>query len=136
MFNRITAVVLFVQDFETCLSFYRDTLGLEVVVYEPPSFAAFKMFDQDFAINQISQAAEMVKLPVEAFEPQTGKTDRVMLCTRVEDVDAVYETLQARGVRFTQGPTDQYWGLRTAFFLDPEGNIWEIAQPIDNPPAR
>ncbi len=129
MFNRITAVVLFVQDFETSLAFYRDKVGLEVVVLEP-KFAAFKMFDQDFAINEIAHAAEMVHLPVEAFEPQTGKTDRVMLCTRVDDVDATYEMLVSRGVEFTLPPTDQYWGLRTAFFLDSEGNIWEIAQPL------
>lgn len=129
MFNRITAVVLFVHDFEACLSFYRDTLGLEVVVLEP-KFAAFKMFEQDFAINEIAHAAEMVQLPVDAFDPQTGKAARALLCTKVPNVDEVYETLRARGVEFTQGPTDQYWGIRTAFFRDPEGNLWEIAHPL------
>lgn len=129
MFNRVTAVVLFVQNFEACLAFYRDILELEVVVLEP-QFAAFKMFEQDFAINQIAHAAEMVNLPVEAFEAQTGKTDRVMLCTRVENVDATYEALLAKGVTFTKPPQDQYWGIRTVYFCDPEGNIWELAHPI------
>jgi hypothetical protein len=26
--------------------------------------------------------------------------------------------------------THQPWGLRTAYFADPEGNLWEINQPI------
>lgn len=129
MFDRISAVVLFVQDFQTALTFYRDTIGLEVVQLEP-DFAAFKMHEQNFAINQLSAASEMVKVPVDGFEPQTGKTDRVLLCTRVENVDVAYETLKAKGVEFTLPPTDQYWGLRTAFFKDPEGNIWEIAHPL------
>lgn len=129
MFNRVTAVVLFVQDFQTCLTFYRDTLGLPVAQLES-RFAAFKMQDQDFAIIEMSEASEMVKVADSEFEPQTGKTDRVLLCTRVENVDVAYEQLIAKGVEFTMPPTDQYWGLRTAFFKDPEGNLWEIAHPI------
>ena len=27
-------------------------------------------------------------------------------------------------------PTTQPWGLRTAYFADPEGNLWEINQPV------
>ena len=127
MFNRVTAVVLFVRDFEKCLTFYRDALGLEVAMHEP-KFAAFKMHDQDFALNEISEAAKMVGLEVEDFEMQTGGAARVMLCTRVDNVDAVYEAYQTNGVEFTRPPVDQYWGVRAAYFKDPEGNIWEIGQ--------
>lgn len=129
MFRRVSAVVLFVQDFEKCLTFYRDTLGLEVTVLEP-DFAAFRMDDQDFAIQGLATSAEMVNLDVTAFEVQTGKVDRVLLCTRVDNVDDAYETLKARGVEFTKPPTDVPWGLRLAFFRDPEGNLWEIAHPL------
>ena len=69
-------------------------------------------------------------MSLETLEPQSGKVDRVLLCTRADNVDAAYETLTAKGVEFTQPPIDQYWGLRTAFFKDPEGNIWEIAHSI------
>ena len=129
MYNRITAVVLFVQDFPKCLAFYRDQVGLEVV-QEEPHFAAFKMFDQDFALLTLENGADMVGLDVESFEAQTGRGDRAMLCTRVDDVDKAYETLRARGVVFTKAPVDQFWGIRAAYFRDPEGNIWEIAHPL------
>lgn len=59
MFKRVTAVVLFVQDFQSTLIFYRDILGLEVAQLED-GFVAFKMQDQDFAINEISKASAMV----------------------------------------------------------------------------
>jgi lactoylglutathione lyase len=61
---------------------------------------------------------------------------RVLLAAGVEDVDAAYETLSAKGVRFLRPPTDQPWGLRTAYFADPEGNPWEINQPINRKPLQ
>jgi lactoylglutathione lyase len=122
MFQKVTAIVLFVQDFETCLTFYRDKLGLPVAQLEP-KFAAFKMQDQDFAMLEISQAADMIGVGVEAFEAQTGKIDRVLLCADVENVDTVYEAFKANGVQFTKAPVDQPWGIRAAYFRDPEGNI-------------
>ncbi|MCI0712098.1 MAG: VOC family protein [Chloroflexi bacterium] len=130
MFKRVSAVVLFVQDFDDCLKFYRDTLGLQVVLLES-DFAAFKMDDQDFAIQGMETSAQMVNLKVDAFEPQSGKVDRVLLCTRVENVDNAYATLKAKGVEFTGPPEDKPWGIRVAYFRDPEGNIWEIAHPLD-----
>lgn len=129
MFNRITAVVLFVNSFTTSLEFYRDILGLEVVQLEA-RFAAFRMKDQNFAIIAHSEAAEMVKVGLDVLTTQSGAVGKALLCVQVENVDVAYETLSAKGVSFTQAPVDQYWGLRTAFFQDPDGNIWEIAHPI------
>lgn len=129
MFKKLGAVVLFVQDFETCLAFYRDTLSLEVVELGE-KFAAFKMDGHNFALNGLPEAANMVNLPVDAFELQTGKTDRVMLCAEVPNVDEAYEALKAKGVTFSQSPEDKYWGIRTIYFCDPEGNIWEFYTPI------
>ncbi|MCA9904843.1 MAG: VOC family protein [Anaerolineae bacterium] len=129
MFKKITAAVLFVEDFDKCLAFYRDKLGLPVAQQEP-DFAAFTMEDQDFAIQGLAASAQMVNVDVSTFEAQTGGVDRVMLCARVENVDAAYETLKARGVEFTLPPTSQPWGIRAAYFRDPEGNIWEIAHSL------
>ena len=126
MFNRVSAVVLFVQDFDKCLTFYRDTLGLPVAQLEA-NFVAFKMKDQDFALQAASAAAEMFH--VEAAALPTRGTDRMMLCTRVDNVDAEYARLTAKGVEFITAPVDQYWGIRAAYFRDPEGNVWEMAQP-------
>lgn len=130
MFRNINAVVLFVQDFDTALTFYRDALGLEVVVLEP-TFAAFKMHEQDFAINAITEGAAMIGVDLSAFESETGRLDRVLLCATVEDVDALYAQYTANGVTFTGAPVDKPWGYRVAYFRDPEGNIWELRQPIE-----
>ncbi|MBN8620625.1 MAG: VOC family protein [Anaerolineae bacterium] len=129
MFHKIRTVNLFVHDFEKCLSFYRDALALEVIRLEP-TFVAFKMDDHELHLLQIADGANVLGVDLSAFESQTGKLDRVLLCSQVDNVDAVYHTLSANGVEFTKAPVDQPWGIRAAYFHDPEGNIWEINHPL------
>ena len=45
---------------------------------------------------------------------------RSLLAAEVDDVDATYEALKAKGVTLLRPPTDQPWALRTAHFADPE----------------
>ena len=47
------------------------------------------------------------------------------LAFEVEDVDAVYAQLAAKGVQFTIEPRD-VGDIRLAFFLDPDGNQLEL----------
>ncbi len=127
MFRKITAAVIFVKDIARCEAFYRDILGLQVIDRNP-TFVAFKMEDQDFALSELSDTAQWIS--EEAVEPHKEGAHRVLLCARLDNVDAAYEALTAKGVSFIKPPTDQPFGLRTAYFTDPEGNIWEIAHPI------
>jgi uncharacterized glyoxalase superfamily protein PhnB len=127
MIRKVNATVLFVQDLNRAMTFYRDTLGLEVVVSDDVSFA-FRMEGQDFALVEVSAGVKMLNEEVLAL--QQGAGHRVMLCADVEDVDAAYQALTAKGVAFIKPPIDQEWGWRTAYFADPEGNIWEFRQSI------
>jgi uncharacterized damage-inducible protein DinB len=79
-------------------------------------------------------AAQMVSS--QALDLSMEGRPRVLLAAGVADVDAAYETLSAKGVRFLRPPTDQPWGLRTAYFADPEGISWEINQPINRKPMQ
>jgi lactoylglutathione lyase len=125
--RKVNGVVLFVQDLDRCMTFYRDTLGLEIVFSDPVSFA-FRMENQDFLLLEFAAAAEMVGEA--ALGLHQGASHEVLLCADVEDVDAAYQTLTSKGVTFIRTPKDQHWGLRTAYFADPEGHLWELRQPI------
>jgi lactoylglutathione lyase len=127
MIRKVNAVVLFVQDLDRSMRFYRDTLDLDVVVSDDVSFA-FRMEGQDFAIVKLSEGMNMLNEEVLALKQGAGH--RVMLCADVEDVDATYESLTAKGVIFIKPPIDQPWGWRAAYFADPEGNIWELRESI------
>ncbi len=123
MIRRINATVLFVHDLDQAMKFYRDLLGFEVTFGDAVSFA-FRLEDQDFVVLTLPAAAEMVG--DEALAPLDRAGHRVLLCADVGDVDATYQALMAKGVAFIKPPKDQAWGRRTAYFADPDGNLWEL----------
>ncbi len=127
MIRKVNAAVLYVEDLEQAMTFYRDTLGLDVGFSDDVSYA-FQMEGQDFALVHVSAGVEM--LNAEVLGAGEGAGHRVMLCADVDDVDAVYQSLTAKGVAFIKPPVDQHWGWRTAYFADPEGTIWELRQAI------
>jgi lactoylglutathione lyase len=127
MFQSIAAMVVFVKDMDTCKTFYRDTLGLKATEYDP-EHVAVHMDNVYFLLLEVGAAAHMIS--EQALQLSIEGGPHGLLAAGVEDVDAAYETLKAKGVTFLRPPTDQPWGLRTAYFADPEGNLWEINQPI------
>lgn len=50
-----------------------------------------------------------------------------------DGLDAHYERARAAGARITQEPGDQFYGERTYRALDPEGHVWNFAQPVAAP---
>lgn len=127
MIAKVNAVVLFVEDLERAMRFYRDTLGLEIIFSDDVSIA-LRLAGQDFAIVHVSAGVKM--LNEEVLSQHTGVSRRVMMCADVENVDEVYTSLSERGVAFIKPPISQHWGWRTAYFADPEGNLWELRQAI------
>nr|WP_276328998.1 VOC family protein [Crossiella equi] len=75
-------------------------------------------------------------------EPVPGDPDRrpcaagsTHLCLDVVGLDAEYQRLLARGMRFHSEPQDVAPGVRTTYGRDPDGNIVEL-QEVTEPTAR
>jgi uncharacterized glyoxalase superfamily protein PhnB len=129
MINEIIATVVFVRDLARCTAFYRDTLKLPYTGSDANS-STFLLQERYLILLSVSGAADL--LGSDSNELKIDGDPRVVLAAGVEDVDAAYEALSAKGVTFLRPPTDQRWGLRTAHFADPEGNLWEINQSIES----
>jgi lactoylglutathione lyase len=127
MFDNIKATVLFVRDLDKCMTFYRDIVGFQMDQSDAQS-AGFALENQYFILLHVSAAAQMIS--EEPLELKFEGGPRGLMAAAVEDVDAAYEELKTKGVTVLRPPTDQPWGLRTAYFTDPEGNLWEINQPV------
>ena len=129
MIHKIEAMVLFVRDLTRCTAFYRDTFKLQYQGSDANS-ASFLLEEGLYLILLSPKgAADLLGMQVHELKIEGGP--RGLLAASVADVDVAYEELKAEGVTFVRPPTDQSWGLRTAHFTDPEGNLWEINQPID-----
>lgn len=124
--NDVGAIILFVEDLARSKAFYRDVLGLDVE-FEDDESVGFKIKGLAFIVLQVDRARVQLQGEPTAT-PRAGAT--AFLTTFTDDVDAFHADLVDRGIDFFQNPADQSWGVRTAYFKDPDGHVWEIAQPI------
>src|SRR5215469_15304728 len=125
----VGAIILFVADLARSRVFYHEVLGLDVE-FEDDESVGFKIEGLAFIVLQVDRARVQLQGEPTAT-PGAGAT--AFLTTFTDDVDALHADLAERGIRFFQAPTDQPWGMRTAYFKDPDGHVWEIAQPIKPP---
>ena len=128
-FNEVGAVILFVEDLQRSRAFYHGVLGLDVQ-FEDADSVGFKIEGMAFIVLQVDRARVQLQGEPTAT-PRTAAT--AFLTTFTEDADALHADLVRRGIGFFQEPADQPWGMRTAYFKDPDGHVWEIAQPVEQP---
>ena len=121
-----------VNDVDEALGFYRDGLGLDVVMDVPSG---------DYRWVTLGSPAQQ-GLGIVLSEPHAGRsqadgdamqallTKGVLpnIVFRSDDVDATFEKLRAAGAEVLQEPMDQGWGPRDCAFRDPSGNMVRISQ--------
>jgi lactoylglutathione lyase len=119
----IAAVTLFVEDVAAAKRFYSDVFQLPVH-FEDDNSAVFKFGDTLINLLRASEAPALVA-PATVAASDAGV--RFQFTLGVDDVDAMVDELESRGLELLNGPMDRPWGIRTASFRDPGGHIWEIA---------
>jgi predicted enzyme related to lactoylglutathione lyase len=130
MMPQYTFTRLLVSNFKDCFRFYRDVMGFT------PGFGTEDDTYADFTLGAVNislfDKAEMsAALGTSARPTQSAAQDSVCLVFGVEDLDAAYQQMVARGGNCVVGPTDHPdWGIRTAHFRDPDGNLIEINQSL------
>lgn len=121
-----------VTDPELALTFYRDSLGLEL---------------QADVANPAGRWITLVcpdrpDVMVVLSEPRAGRSDEdaealAKLVTKgafqaasfaVSNLDETFEKVRASGAEVMQEPMDQPWGVRDCAFRDPAGNMVRINQ--------
>ncbi|HAS44053.1 MAG TPA: glyoxalase/bleomycin resistance/extradiol dioxygenase family protein [Microscillaceae bacterium] len=119
--NQITVST---HDIVQSVTFYK-TLGLELIV-DAPHYARF-LVPEGRATFSVSLTEEPI---------QTKGTTVYFEC---ENLDAKVEELLAKGLEFTEQPTDKSWLWREAHLLDPAGNViclYYAGENRVNPPWR
>ena len=120
MIRGLAGVILWTDDLDGMVDFYRDTLGL-TPHSERPAFVSFKWGNVRLGIGSHSNV-----------KGASGDPYRVMVNLDVEDIHAVHNRLSHAGVEFMRPPEREHWGGWVCTFTDPDGNILQLLeQPKD-----
>jgi lactoylglutathione lyase len=120
--RRVDYVIVYVEDLDRSVAFYRDLVGLELR-FQEPSYAEFVTEGTRFALFPRANLTELLGRPGGA-----GPTAEVAFL--VDDVDAEAARLRAAGATILSGPVDRPWRQRTLHLADPDGFVVELAQDL------
>jgi predicted enzyme related to lactoylglutathione lyase len=139
MLKQLTHVNVWVHDQDEALAFYTEKLGMElrddVTV---PEMGNFRWLTVGIPGND-DVALTLMTIPgAPMFEEETQEQLKSLLAKGVlgglffttDDCQGTYEELKARGVEFSQEPTQQPYGL-DAGFRDSSGNHIRMMQSSD-----
>lgn len=122
--NSIEWIILVTENYDVMKVFYRDVLSLPIERDVPEEH--FTQFKTDNCFVAIYGKQFVEKLLSKPIIGKPGNT--IYSFGQSSDVDSDYKQLKDKGVQFIKAPETQPWGQRTAYFTDPDGNIWEIQQ--------
>ena len=112
-FSRVAPSV-YISQVDRAIAFYRDGLGFSVDnIDDPPRRAV------------VTQNSAVLHLDVNIAKAGSCRVHMI-----VDNLDGVCEQLSRAGVTLLQPPTIQVWGLRDIWVADPDGNVFELAEPV------
>lgn len=114
--SRITAVMLGVRDLAPALAFYKEKLGLKLIMQEP----SLALLECGGVMLGLSRGH------VNLAPHVSGATEVVF---GVENVRAAYKSLTEKGVVFMSEPRQATPTDWVAHFKDPDGHILSIFGP-------
>ncbi|MBG0564634.1 VOC family protein [Actinoplanes aureus] len=124
---RDVSTILYVEDLDASLVFYRDLLGFaQTYQFPPDGTAVFVGLEHGISLaavndGELGSHGQPIRMRVgRPFE----------LCVYTDDVDKALSTLRARQVPVLAEPADQPWGERMAYVADPDGNPVMICAPV------
>ena len=126
--ERLGYVILYVEDLEASVAFYRDVVGLPYK-FTDAGYAEFGTDGTRFALYERRRAEWLTGRTV-----TPGPAAEIVLI--VEDVDAYADRLASLGVSVLSGPADRPRGHRTLHVADPDGFIVEFAEEIPRQRSR
>ena len=106
------------DDVERAKAFYRDLLGLTVVM------------DHGWIVTLAAKGATATPQLSIASEGGSG-TPVPDLSIEVDDLEAVHARLVASGLPVEYGPANEPWGVRRLFVRDPFGRLLNILSHVD-----
>jgi predicted enzyme related to lactoylglutathione lyase len=124
--QRVSLLTIGAYNLPALRSFYK-ALGWEETEISSDSYAVFKTAGVLLSLFPIEELAKDAGVEL-STSPETYRP--VTFAINVEEpalVDSTIEQIRKAGGKILREPSDAFWGGRTAYFADPEKNLWEVA---------
>jgi lactoylglutathione lyase len=116
-----------VSDMEQTIRFYTEVLGLEVLERKTSPRGSHLAF---LKVPNSEELIELTSFPPSG--PVKVQEDLVHLAFQVESLDDSIASLNAKGVKVTDGPTQTSSGSRFIFIDAPDGYEIELIERLPN----
>lgn len=129
--QRISLITIGAFNLPILRSFYKS-LGWEETEISSDNYAAYKTAGVILSIFPIEELAKDAGVEItESVDTFRGVTFAINV-DKPEEVDTTIDAIRKIGGNILREPSDAFWGGRTAYFSDPENNLWEIAWNPDS----
>jgi lactoylglutathione lyase len=120
-------VILYVNDFNKTMKFYKEILGLTVKM-QHDTYVEFDTGTTTLSINTRESVKEIIglEMPTSDIASQTFELGFV-----VDDVVATIEMLRSLDVPIYKEPVTKPWGQTVAYLTDPDGHYIEICSSME-----
>lgn len=153
MIKGMNHVAMSVSNMDRALEFYRDLLGMEVMVRRPFGYDGSYEYEKHRVMMDLKDAQGTVVLlrkgdmGIELFEfdspkPKLAEQNRPVcdhgithFCLQVTDIHGEYARLKAAGVVFHCPPLDFPGKAFATYGRDPDGNVFELIEFTNAPKA-
>jgi len=129
MTRHISQVALLVRDYDEAIRFF--TQSLRFVLLEDTPLLGGKRWVRVAPSDAAGTALLLAKASTSEQERAVGNQSggRVFMFLRTDDFRADYVHMKAHGVRFTEEPRREPYGM-VVVFLDLYGNKWDLVEPV------
>jgi catechol 2,3-dioxygenase-like lactoylglutathione lyase family enzyme len=135
---KITHSAVFVLDQDVALDFYVNKLGFEVNADVDMGFMRWLTVnapgqpDREVLLEKPGPPAHDDATAEQVRELVTKGATGFALGIATDDIHKTYQELKARGVEFTEEPTERFYGIDCGI-RDPFGNNIRLVQPAEGP---
>jgi uncharacterized glyoxalase superfamily protein PhnB len=128
----LSTCFVIIHDPEPALTFYRDTLGLELrndVAREQFRWITVGAASQPGVAIVLTNYLNGSPADADAVAGLVAKGALNGVHFQTDDLDAAFEKVREAGAEIVQEPTEQPWGTRDFAVRDPSGNMVRVDQP-------
>ena len=138
-------VAIMVSDLERAYRFYHDLLGMEKQEYYEEKY--IKGVSEVLGLSNVQMKIYIMSAPSNpgvtlhvtkldhpespSGRPEIHHVPSTHICFTVDDIEATYQALKARGAEFVSKPVHyppQAGGWGICFVYDPDGNLLELVE--------